>query len=79
MTIAELLIEELGSGNFARNLRVLRVLRGFEQRELAQRAGIGYDTISRLENDLQKPRPGSVKKLADALQVPQETLIGSSE
>lgn len=76
MTVEELVSEELKAGNFSRNLRVLRVLRGLEQRELAQRSGVGPDSISRLETGTTKPRPGTIKKLATALEVSPETLTG---
>jgi DNA-binding XRE family transcriptional regulator len=72
------LLEELRPNNFPRNLRALRVLRGLEQRDLAQRAGVGADTISHLENGRNKPRAGTIKKLADALDVPPEKLVGHS-
>ncbi len=51
-------------------LRELRELRALSQAELAERAGIGKATVSRLEKaNHPPPRPRTVRKLAAALGV----------
>lgn len=69
-------MEELKPDDLARNLRILRLLRGFEQRELALKSGVDRSTISRLEHGRQRIRPKTLGKLANALRVTPELLGG---
>jgi transcriptional regulator with XRE-family HTH domain len=48
-------------------LRHWRDLRGYSVRELARRAGVGYVTIVRIENDQLSPTVAMLEKLAKAL------------
>jgi transcriptional regulator with XRE-family HTH domain len=50
-------------------LRRLRRLRGWTQGELAEAAGVGRATITRLERGLREPRPGTMARIARALGV----------
>jgi len=50
-------------------LRTVRERAALTQRELAERAGVNYVQISRIENGDAQPRPGTVRKLATALGV----------
>jgi len=48
-------------------LRHWRVQRGYSVRELAKRAGVGYVTVVRIENDQTSPTVAMLEKLAKAL------------
>jgi transcriptional regulator with XRE-family HTH domain len=48
-------------------LRHWRVKRGYSVRKLAQRAGVGYVTVVRIENDQTSPTVAMLEKLAKAL------------
>lgn len=54
-----------------------RLYRGYSQRELAERAGFEQTQISRLESGNRRPRPKTVKRLADALDLPGDRLFPS--
>lgn len=56
-------------------LREVRERKLMTQTELADRAGLTLSTISRLENDLQRPRISTARVLAEALGVQPEDLI----
>ena len=49
------------------NLKRERVRALLTQQELAERAGVGYPTISRIENDHAEPHFRTIRKLAKAL------------
>ena len=49
------------------DLRVLRVLRGVSQGEIARRARIDRGTISRIERGLQAPKPETAARVANAI------------
>lgn len=76
MAVENLLIEEFKLGDFSRNLRTLRALRGLRQRELAARSGVERSTIGLLERGHHKPQAATAEKLAGALEVSVETLTG---
>jgi transcriptional regulator with XRE-family HTH domain len=48
-------------------LRHWRERRGYSVRELAKRAGVGFVTVSRIENDRMSPTVAMLEKLARAL------------
>jgi transcriptional regulator with XRE-family HTH domain len=48
-------------------LRHWRVKRGYSVRNLAQRAGVGYVTVVRIENDQASPTVSMLERLAKAL------------
>ena len=50
-----------------RRLRDERLLRGWSQRDLARETGVNPDTISGIETDQHKPRPSTLRKLAEGL------------
>jgi transcriptional regulator with XRE-family HTH domain len=59
---------------------LMRRRRGLTQRELAERAGINKNTISRLEQGDMKDLGGMlVAKIATALQVSTDYLLGMTE
>jgi transcriptional regulator with XRE-family HTH domain len=58
-------------------LRRLRRKRALSQRALAHEAGIGLDTVNKLETGLRDALPVTLRKLADALGVePRELMKG---
>jgi DNA-binding Xre family transcriptional regulator len=48
----------------------IRVQKGMSQRELSQRSGIAGSYLSRIENRHLEPRPKTLRKIAEALEVP---------
>ncbi|MGV8122278.1 MAG: helix-turn-helix domain-containing protein [Candidatus Xenobiia bacterium LiM19] len=56
-------------------IAVERLKKGWSQKELARRAGIDAPLLSRLETGIMKPYPRWRKKLATALEVPEEILF----
>lgn len=49
------------------------------QQELAARAGIGYPTVSRIENDHVEPHFRTIRKLARALDIDPSLLVQREE
>lgn len=60
-------------------LRVLRESRGWSQRELARRSGVGDAQISRYESGLADPTATSLKALAETLNVSLDYLVGLTD
>lgn len=58
------------------NLRRLREAAGLTQMELANRAEMDMAEISRLELGKRDPRLSTIVRLAVALELPLETLVG---
>ena len=58
------------------HLRELRQRRGLSQWELGQLAGVSSGTVYRLENGLRGAYPGTIRKLAVALDVTPADLVG---
>jgi transcriptional regulator with XRE-family HTH domain len=50
-------------------LREFRRQKGWSQKDLADESGVGQDTISGIERGLHEPRPSTLRKLAEALDV----------
>jgi transcriptional regulator with XRE-family HTH domain len=50
-------------------LREFRRQKGWSQKDLAVESGVGQDTISGIEKGRHEPRPSTLRKLADALDV----------
>ena len=59
-------------------LRELRTRKALAMRELSERAGVNLQTIYRLENGRQGAHPRTVRKLAGALGVEPEELVGDA-
>jgi transcriptional regulator with XRE-family HTH domain len=64
------------SQSFAANLKALRELRKLTQAELGNRAGMGAASVSHFETGQRAPSLDSLVKLADALDVTVDTLLG---
>ncbi len=61
-------------------LRQLRVQRALSLRALAQRSGVAFDTINKLELGHRPARLVTIRKLADALGVePKELMKGEEQ
>lgn len=50
-------------------LREFRRQKGWSQKDLADESGVGQDTISGIERGQHEPRPSTLRKLAEALDV----------
>lgn len=64
------------SQNLRANLAALRDLRGLTQAELGLRAGVGAASISHFETGQRIPSLDSLIKVADALDVSVDALLG---
>jgi len=64
----------------AMKVRVKRQEKGYSQSELAKKSGLTQATISRLESGkVSQPRSDRIKKLADALEVTADFLVGKKD
>ncbi len=62
---------------FLKNLIELRKQKGWTQERLAIESGISYNTLIKLErNGIKNPKIETVIKLADALEVSLDGLVG---
>ena len=64
------------SGAFPERLRSAREKRGLSQGELAKRAGFQASAISHFETGSRKPSFDNLRRLADALEVTTDYLLG---
>jgi transcriptional regulator with XRE-family HTH domain len=60
-------------------LRRLRQERALRQEDLAKLAGIGKNTVNRIEKNRTEPHMTTIRKLADALKVEPAELVRGSE
>jgi transcriptional regulator with XRE-family HTH domain len=58
------------------NLHALRMMRGLTQSDLGRRAGMGAASVSHFETGQRAPSLESLVKLADALDVSVDALLG---
>lgn len=64
---------------FGQNLRELRRSKGVSQRDLADRVGVDFSYISKLENDRLPPPAGdTIVKICEVLEVPADELLAST-
>lgn len=62
---------------FGTKLKSLRRVKGISQRDLAQRVGVDFSYISKLENDrLPPPAADTIEKICHELDVRHEELLG---
>ena len=64
---------------FSERLRAARELRSLSQAELAEKAGLQPSAISHFEGENRSPSFDNLKRLADALDVTTDYLIGRSD
>ena len=67
-------MEAHGEGTLGARLKELRLERALTQVEVSERAGLALDAVSKIETGRRRPRPGTVRKLAGALDVGVEAL-----
>ncbi len=60
-------------------VRTARDVRALTQQELADKVGIAPQQLSRIENGHMRPRPQTIRRLAEALGVPVEQITGAEE
>jgi transcriptional regulator with XRE-family HTH domain len=60
-------------------LKDLRVRQALTQEELAAKAGIGKNTVNRIERNLTEPHMSTLRKLAQALGVEPHKLVNGEE
>ena len=65
--------------NFATRMKAVRILRGLSIGELSELSGVGIGTINRIERRQLRPGISTIKKLAGALGVPVDTLLGDNQ
>ncbi len=56
-------------------VKLWRMRRAMTQDELAKEAGVGINTIVRIERNQTEPRPPTIRKLARALNVDPSRLV----
>jgi len=56
-------------------LKQLRIERALRQEDLAERAGVGKNTINRIEKNHTEPHMTTLRKLAEALDVDPAELV----
>lgn len=64
-------------GRVLPNLRRYRDDKAWTQKQLSEKSGVAKATIARLEGGSFGAQPGTVRKLADALEVQPRDLIGN--
>ena len=71
----------MSSGNlYLKNLRKFRKKKGWTQEKLAREANISYHTLIKIERgDIKNPRLETLIKLARALGVSLDKLVGSQK
>jgi transcriptional regulator with XRE-family HTH domain len=62
-----------------RKLREWRFRRALTLRDLSARSGVAYATIHALETGKQHPRPSTLRRLAEALQLPPDVFFADEE
>lgn len=60
-------------------IKEIRKLLGFTQKEIARRAGIPYTTYSNYENNNREPSSEQLRKITNALNVPLSVLLENNE
>ncbi|MFQ5627179.1 MAG: helix-turn-helix domain-containing protein [bacterium] len=61
---------------FGKSLREIRRAKNISQRDLAQKIGVDFSYISKLENDrLPPPAADTIVRICDVLDTPQEQLL----
>lgn len=63
---------------YGKKIRNARKAKGLSILQLREKTGLSKSTISELENDISNPNIGTLQKIADALEIPVEVLIGGN-
>jgi transcriptional regulator with XRE-family HTH domain len=59
-----------------KEIKKARIDQGLKQKELKERTGLSQKYLSQIENDAVDPRVSVLKKIAQALQVSTDSLLG---
>lgn len=62
-------------GCYNTEFRIARLRAGVTQTELAEKIGVSTASISHWETGRHSPKSGDIAKLADALNVPAESIV----
>ncbi|TGQ73160.1 MAG: helix-turn-helix transcriptional regulator [Mesorhizobium sp.] len=73
--LSDLVASEVGQGHSA--LRTIRETRGYSVEELSLTCGLSIEEIEDIESG-RSADPSKLRRIASALRLPQETLIGST-
>ena len=68
----------MDTNNLPRQLKKLRALRGMSQEYLAEESQVSLRTIQRIENEESAPTGETIKRIAVALDIELNELIGSN-
>lgn len=60
---------------FGKTLKLIRVLKGLKQKELAEKLGVSPNYLSLIENDRREPSLSFIKALSKGLDVPVSFLF----
>ncbi len=71
--------EEQAIDIFAERLKAVRELRGLSQTQLAEKAGLPASSVSHFEAGARKPSFDNLKRLAEALDVTTDYLLGRAD
>ena len=65
---------------FGKKLQALRRAKGISQRDLAERVGVDFSYISKVENDrLPPPAAETIERICSELSVPTDELMGLTD
>lgn len=65
---------------FGMKLQALRRAKGISQRELAEKVGVDFSYISKVENDrLPPPAADTIEKICKEIEVPTDELMGLTD
>lgn len=65
--------------NFNENLKEARLKSGLSQKDLSENVGVAKSTYSLYESGKREPNVDTIKKIASALNVSADTLLGIDE
>lgn len=65
--------------NFNENLKEARIKSGLSQKEVSENIGVAKSTYSLYESGKREPNVDTIKKIASALNVSADTLLGIDE
>lgn len=61
--------------NIGKSIKVLRIAKGINQRELAQQMGMSANYISMIENNIREPSVSFLKKISSTFNVPMNLFL----
>lgn len=67
------------TSSFRRRLRAARALRGLSQSDLAERAGLLQSAVSHYETGSRRPSFTNLRRIAEAMEVTTDYLVGRTE